>query len=404
MDAHAFLSALAVTLCVAAVTTLACQWLRQPVVLGYLLAGMIVGPHLPVPVIADRHIIETLSEVGVVMLMFSLGLEFSLRGLLRLGRRPGITALVQCSAMLVFGYVFARVFGWTRREAIFTGAMIAISSTTIIAKAFDEQGKRGELRQFVVGVLIVEDLIAIALMIGLTALASGENATPGQLLLSAGRFAAFLIAVIAAGILFVPRMIRAVRKLGRPETMVITSIGICFLVALLALEFGYSVALGAFIAGSTIAESGEGEYVEEQIRPIKDIFAAVFFVSVGMLIDPKLIGHHALAVGVLTLVVIVGKIVSVAAGALLSGGGRRLAIQAGMSLAQIGEFSFIIAALGTDLNATGDFLYPVAASVSAITTFTTPWLIRAADPVADRLAPNASPTTPRPENEARPRA
>jgi CPA2 family monovalent cation:H+ antiporter-2 len=393
MNAHAFLSALAVTFGVAAVTTVLCQRLRQPVVLGYLLAGMIVGPHLPVPLVADQTIIETLSEIGVVMLMFSLGLEFSVRKLLGLGRKPIVTALVQCTVMLAIGYAVARAFGWTNREGLFTGAMISISSTTIIAKAFDEQNKRGELRDFVVGVLIVEDLIAIALMIALTALASGEGSSPGQLLLSAGRFAAFLTAVLAVGFLLVPRVIRAVRKLGRDETLVITSIGICFAVALLALEFGYSVALGAFIAGSTIAESGEGEYVEEQIRPIKDIFAAVFFVSVGMLIDPQLIAKHAVAVGVLTAVVIAGKMLSVAGGALLSGGGKRLSVQAGMSLAQIGEFSFIIAALGSDLHATGPFLYPVAASVSAITTFTTPWLIRASDPIANRLASDARATS-----------
>jgi len=230
-------------------------------------------------------------------------------------------------------------------------------------------------------------LIAILLMIVLTAVASGPDVSAAGLMSSAGRFALFLVSMITVGFLLVPRVIGAIRALQRPETMVIGSIGICFAFALLALEFGYSVALGAFIAGSSIAESGEGEYVEEQIRPIKDIFGAVFFVSVGMLIDPALIVRHWLAVLVLTLVVIAGKIISVTGGALVTGNDRRLSLQAGMSLAQIGEFSFIIAALGNDLQATGAFLYPIAASVSAITTFTTPWLIRASDPVSRWFAP-----------------
>jgi CPA2 family monovalent cation:H+ antiporter-2 len=387
MNAHAFLSALAVTMCVAAVTTVVCQWLHQPVVLGYMLAGLIVGPSVPIPLVADPVIVETLSEVGVVMLMFSLGLEFRLRKLSEIGGKAGITVVVQCTTMCLLGYVLARAFGWTAREGVFTGAMIAISSTTIIAKAFDEQNLRGELRDLVVAVLIGEDLFAILLMILLTAISTGDAVSAPSLLASTARFVAFLVALMTVGLLAVPRTIVAVKKLDRPETMIIASIGICFAAALLALEAGYSIALGAFIAGSLVAESGEGAYVEDQIRPIKDVFAAVFFVSVGMLIDPALIVRHWVAVLVLTLVVIVGKVASVTAGALLSGNDKRLSLRAGMSLAQIGEFSFIIAALGTDLHATGAFLYPVAASVSAITTFTTPWLIRASDPISRRLGP-----------------
>jgi CPA2 family monovalent cation:H+ antiporter-2 len=272
--------------------------------------------------------------------------------------------------------------------------MLAISSTTIIAKAFDEQNKRGALRDLVVSVLIIEDLIAILLMIVLTAIAAGPAPSAAGLAGSAVRFALFLVAMVASGFLLVPRVIKSVIRLGRPETTVIASIGICFAFALLALEFGYSIALGSFVAGSAVAESGHGELVEDQIRPVKDIFAAVFFVSVGMLIDPVQIVRHWPAVLVLTLLVIVGKILSVTGGSLLVGNRRALSIQAGMSLAQIGEFSFIIAALGNELGVTGDFLYPIAASVSAITTFTTPWLIRASDPVSrmlERDTPRRSP-------------
>ena len=387
---HEFLKALALVLGVAAATTVLFQRLRQPVVLGYVLAGVIVGPHVPIPLVADRVVVHTLSELGVILLMFSIGLEFSLRKLLRLGAVAGLTALVQCSIMVWLGYLVGRAFGWTPREALFTGAIIAISSTTIIAKAFDERGVTGRLRELVVGVLIVEDLIGIFLMAMLTALSRGDGLSLGAAARSTGRLAAFLLGVEVVGLLLVPRAIRAVQRLRRPETTLVTSVGLCFGLALLAQEAGYSVALGAFIAGSLVAESGEERAVEHVIAPVKDMFAAIFFVSVGMLIDPSLIVRHWVAVTVLSAVVIVGKILSVSLGAFLTGNGTRLSVRAGMSLAQIGEFSFIIAGLGISLHATGDFLYPVAVAVSAVTTLTTPWLIGASGGVAsfvDRKLP-----------------
>jgi len=388
--AYEFLKAMTVVLCVAAVTTVAFQRLRQPVVLGYILAGLIVGPYVPIPLVANRQIIQTLSELGVILLMFALGLEFSLRKLVQVGPTAGLTAVIQCSVMIWLGFMVGHAFDWTARESLYAGAIIAISSTTIIAKAFDEQGVKGHLREFVVGVLIVEDLIAVLLMTILTALSSGDGLSASTLAKSSARLVAFLVGLLVVGTLLVPRAIRGINRLKRAETTLVASVGICFAIALLAHEFGYSVALGAFIAGSLVAESGEEKQVEHLIIPVRDLFAAIFFVSVGMLIDPALIVQHWAPVIVLTAIVIVGKVVGVSIGAFLTGNGTRTSIEAGMSLAQIGEFSFIIAGLGITLGATRDFLYPVAVAVSAVTTLTTPWLIRAAGPVAafvDRKLP-----------------
>ena len=389
-DAHEFLRSLTVVLAVAAVTTVLFQRLRQPVVLGYLIAGLIVGPHVPIPLVADPAVVQTLSELGVILLMFSLGLEFRLRKLMAVGPTAGLTALLQSSLMVWLGFTIGRLFGWTPLESLFAGAVIAISSTTIIAKAFDEQGITGTLREFVVGVLIVEDLIAVLLMAVLTAIASGSGLAAGPLVGTVARLVAFLVILVAVGLMVVPRAIRAIVRLKRRETTLVASIGICFTIALLAQVFGYSVALGAFLAGSLVAESGEEKQIERLVEPVRDVFGAVFFVSVGMLIDPALVAQHWGAVVALTAAVIIGKVLSVSLGAFLTGSGMRTSVQAGLSLAQIGEFSFIIAALGLALHATGEFLYPVAVAVSAITTLLTPWMIRASEPIAawvDRKLP-----------------
>ena len=389
-DAHAFLTSLTVVLAVAAVTTVVFQRLRQPVVLGYIIAGLIVGPHVPIPLVADPSVVQTLSELGVILLMFSLGLEFSLRKLMAVGPTAGLTALLQSSLMVWLGFAIGRLFGWTTLESLFAGAVIAISSTTIIAKAFDEQGITGKLRELVVGVLIVEDLIAVLLMAVLTGIASGSGLAAGPLVATIGRLAAFLVGLVGIGLLLVPRAIRAISRLRRRETTLVASIGICFTIALLAQAFGYSVALGAFLAGSLVAESGEEKQIERLVEPVRDVFGAVFFVSVGMLIDPALVARHWPAVVVLTAAVVIGKVVGVSLGAFLTGSGMRTSVQAGLSLAQIGEFSFIIAGLGLALHATGEFLYPVAVAVSALTTLLTPWMIRASEPIAawvDRKLP-----------------
>jgi CPA2 family monovalent cation:H+ antiporter-2 len=387
-NAHDFLQNLALVLCVAAVTTVVFQRLRQPVVFGYLLAGMIIGPHIPIPLVVDEETVHTLSELGVILLMFGLGLEFSLRKLLQVGPTAGLVAVAQSSLMVWFGFLAGQAFGWTAMESVYAGAIIAISSTTIIVKAFAEQGIKGRVADIVFGVLIIEDLIAIFLLAILTAVSAGGGVTAGSLAITAGRLAMFLAGLIGVGLLVIPRLVRFIVRLNRPETTLVASVGICFAAALAALAFGYSVALGAFIAGSLVAESGEEKVVEHLVAPVRDIFAAIFFVAVGMLIDPALIAEHWVAVLVFTVVVIVGKVVAVSVSAFFTGYSVRTSVQTGMSLAQIGEFSFIIAAVGLSTGATREFLYPVAIAVSALTTLSTPWLIRASGPAAAHIDRN----------------
>ncbi|MCE9625217.1 MAG: cation:proton antiporter [Deltaproteobacteria bacterium] len=373
---------LTIVLGVAAITCLVFHRLRQPVVLGYLLAGVLIGPHVPFPLVADGNTIHTLSELGVIMLMFSLGLEFSLRKLVKILPTAGIVALIQCSLMLWFGYLAGQAFGWTALESVYAGAIIAISSTTIIVKAFSEEGVKGALSHLVFAVLIVEDLIAVVLLAVLPPFSRGETLSGWMLAQTAAMLFLFLLLLLVVGLLILPRFIRWVLSLKRPEITLLVCVGLAFGISLLAKEMGYSVALGAFLAGSLLAESGEGESLEHAIAPVRDIFAAVFFVSVGMLIEPRVLAAHWGAVLVFTLLVIFGKILSVSFGAFFAGNSTRLSIQSGMSLAQIGEFSFIIAGVGLASGGTRDFLYPIAVSVSAITTLTTPLFIRRSDSVA----------------------
>ncbi len=389
-DSHEFLRNLAMVLATAGITTLLFQRLRQPVIFGYLLAGMLIGPHVPAPLVADAEIVRTLSEVGVILLMFALGLEFSLRKLWQIGPTAGLIAVLQSSALVAVGYLVGRAFGWTHLESVYAGAIIAISSTTIIVKAFEEQGVTGRFTRIVFAVLIIEDLIAILLLAILTTVSAGQELSAAGLAATAGKLVAFLAGLVIVGLMIVPRLMRAVVKLNRPETTIVTAVGLCFAIAYLAASFGYSVALGAFMAGMLTAESGHAKTIEHQVAPVRDVFAAIFFVSVGVLIDPALVAEHWKVVLVFTVLVVVGKVLFVTIGAFLAGYGTRVAVQSGMSLAQIGEFSFIIAGVGLTLGATRDFLYPVAVAVSAATTLSTPWLIRSAGGVAswvDRTLP-----------------
>jgi CPA2 family monovalent cation:H+ antiporter-2 len=389
-DIHAFLEAITIVLCVAAVTTVLFQRLRQPVVLGYVLAGLIVGPHVPIPLVADQAIVKTLSELGVILLMFYLGLEFSLQKLMKIGSTAGIIGAIEVSIMLWAGFTVGQLFGWTVMESIFLGAVISISSTTIIAKTFSEQRVTGRHREIVVGILVVEDLIGIVFMALVTGVAVGSGLTAGPMLLIIGKLVLFLAGVIIGGLFIVPPMMRSIKALKRNETTLVASIGFCFAIALLAQQFGYSVALGAFLAGSLIAESGEEKEVEQLVEPVRDMFAAIFFVSVGMMIDPSVIVQYWSQIIILTAVVIVMKFFGISAGTFLTGVSMRTSVKAGMSMGQIGEFSFIIAALGLTLNVTGDFLYPITVAVSAITTLTTPLFISASGPAAswmDRKLP-----------------
>jgi CPA2 family monovalent cation:H+ antiporter-2 len=385
-----FLENLATVLCVAGITTVIFQRLRQPVVFGYLVAGMIVGPHIPFPLVADLSTIHTLAELGVILLMFSLGLEFNLRRLFDVVPTVGVATLVETSLMIWLGYMAGRIFGWTPLESFYGGAILAISSTTIIVKAFPEQGIKGRFTETVFGILIVEDLIAILLLAILTTVSAGSAVSARELAWVGGRLLAFLASLLIFGMLIVPRLMRTVVRLDRPETTLVASVGICFAAALLAHGFGYSVALGAFIGGALVAESGAGEDVERLVEPLCNVFSAMFFVSVGMLIDPLLVARHWIAVVLFTLLVVAGKIVGVTVGGFLAGYGVRTSVRAGMSLSQIGEFSFIIAGVGLASGASRDFLYPVAVTVSAITILSTPWMIRWSDAAAswiDRSIP-----------------
>jgi CPA2 family monovalent cation:H+ antiporter-2 len=377
MDAsHDFLANLATVLVVAGITSLIFQRLHLPVVFGYLLAGFLVGPHFPVfPFIADEASVRTLSELGVILLMFALGLEFSLRQLISIAPRAGVIAVGETGLLMLLGYLVGQAFGWSTLESIFAAAMVAISSTTIIVKAFEEQNARGEYRDLVLGILIAEDLIAILLLALLTTSAGGEISASTVFKTAAGLLV-FLAAFLVIGLLIIPRLVRFVVGVGRKETIAVAMVGLCFASALLALRFGYSVALGAFIAGALAAESGVAKTVEHTIQPIRDLFAAIFFVAVGMLINPQLIAQHWPAALVLTCVVIVGKLIGVTVGAFMTGHSVRTSVQTAMSLGQIGEFSFIIAGVGLTAGATRPFLYPLAVAVSAVTTLTTPWFIK----------------------------
>jgi CPA2 family monovalent cation:H+ antiporter-2 len=387
-----FLKTLAIVLGVAAVTTIVFQRLRLPVVFGYMLAGLIVGPHVSIPLVADSATVHTLSELGVILLMFSLGLEFSLRRLLKGGWAVLIVAVLESTLMLGLGYSAARLVGWTVLQSVFAGGVVAISSTTIILKAFDAQKVRGRFTELVFGVLVVEDVLAIVMLAVLTPLSAGGALSAAPVGQTVVRLAAFLAGLLVAGMVLVPRLMRFVVRLQRPETTLVASVGICFATALLARSIGFSVALGAFLAGSLVEESGEGRAVSRLIEPVRDMFVAVFFVAIGMLIEPALVLRYWPAVLAFTLIVVAGKVGAVSASAFLTGAGTRTALQAGMSLAQIGEFSFILAAAGLSAGVMPPSFFPIVVAVSAITALTTPLFIHFAEPVAaavDRNLPRS---------------
>ena len=378
---HNFLEDLAFVLSIAALVSILFQALRQPVVVGYLLAGVLVGPYVPFPLLADIDRIRKLSEFGVILVMFALGLEFSVRKLARLAPSAGFITIVQVGLMMWLGYEAGRALGWTELEGVFTGALLAISSTTIVAKAFAEENVEKNLSELVFGVTLFEDLAAVIILAVLTALATGAGLSTRMIAVTVGQLVLFLIALVGGGLLMIPRAIRLAARFKRDETLVVASVGICFAVAMIAEVAGYSVALGAFLAGVLVSESGQAPKIEHLIAPLRDVFGAVFFVSVGMMLDPHVLVEYWPALAALVAVVLIGKIIAVGAGAMLSGSSTRTAVQAGMSMAQIGEFSFIIAGEGLQHGATRAFLYSLAIAVSAITTFTTPFMIRASGPV-----------------------
>jgi len=392
MHSANFLQDLAVVMMVAGLVTVLFRRFRQPVVLGYIIAGVIIGPHTPpFPLIRDEGTIHTLAELGVILLMFSLGLEFSLKKLRKVGGTAFITASVIILTMIWVGYQIGRAFAWSSMDSLFLGAMLSISSTTIIVKALAELGKSKEpFAQLIFGVLIIEDILAIAMLALLSGIAMTGSLSLGDVGKTLGRLSIFLVATLVVGLITIPRLLAYVARFRSHETLLIMVLGLCFGLSLLALKLGYSVALGAFLIGAVIAESREIHRIESLIEPVRDMFSAVFFVAIGLMIDPVLLAQYWKPILVISLAVVVGQVASCTFGTFLSGHDTRTALRVGMGLAQIGEFSFIIASLGQTLNVTSKFLYPIAVAVSVITTLATPYLIRGSDAVAsgfERWAP-----------------
>ena len=392
MHGIAFLQDLAVVMIVAALVTIVFHRLKQPVVLGYILAGIIIGPHTPpFPLIHNEETIKTLSELGVILLMFSLGLEFSLRKLKQVGAPALIAALLEILLLFWVGYEVGRLFGWRNMDSIFLGAMLSMSSTTVIIKVLGELGKMKErFAQLIFGILIIEDILGIAMIALLSGIAMTGSLSVADVGATLGKLGIFLSATLVVGLIAVPRLIGYVAKFKSNEMMIVTVLGLCFGVSLLAAKLGYSVALGAFIIGAVIAEAREIHRIETLIEPVRDMFSAIFFVAIGLLIDPKLLLVYWQPILVITLAVIVGKVLTCSFGAFMGGNDTRTSLRVGMGLAQIGEFSFIIASLGVTLKVTSSFLYPIAVAVSVITTLLTPYLIKSADGLVgwfDRKAP-----------------
>ena len=369
---------LALILIVASTVTLLFKKLKQPLVLGYIMAGFIVSPHMPYTMsVMDTVDIKTWADIGVMFLLFSLGLDFSFKKIIKMGITPVITTLTIIFAMMTLGIVVGHAFDWKRMDCIFLGGMLAMSSTTIIYKAFTDMGLRQQkFAQPVMSVLILEDILAIVMMVMLSAIASGNNPDGGEMIGSVVKIGFFLVLWFVVGIFAVPWFLRSTRKLVNNETLLIVSLGLCCLMAVVSTKVGFSSAFGAFVMGSILAETIEAAKIEKLVAPVKDLFGAVFFVSVGMLVDPKIIVEYAIPIGVLVLTILIGQSIFGTFGFLIGGQSLKSAMRCGFSMAQIGEFSFIIASLGLSLHVTGEFLYPVVVAVSVITTFLTPYMIR----------------------------
>jgi CPA2 family monovalent cation:H+ antiporter-2 len=367
----------------AAITTIIFKKLKQPLVLGYIIAGLLVGQQIKLfPSVTDEASIKTWAEIGVIFLLFSLGLEFSFKKLVRVGGAASITAFVEIIFIVVAGYFVGRWMGWNTVDCIFLGGMLASSSTTIILRAFDELGvKTKQFAKIVFGVLIVEDIVVILLLVLLPTLAISQKFEGGQLSLTVLKLGFFLALWFLTGIFLLPTLLKKAKKLLDDETMLVLSIALCLGMVVLATQVGFSAELGAFIMGSIFAETTSAEKVEHILKPVKDLFGAIFFVSVGLMIDLNSIWEYKWPVLIITGITIFGKLFSTTLGALISGQPLKQSVQVGMSMAQIGEFAFIIATLGLTLGVTSSFLFPIAVGVSAITTFTTPYMIRFSEPL-----------------------
>lgn len=378
---------LALILVVAGIVTIIFKRLKQPLVLGYVVAGFLVSPNMPYTMsVVDIADIHTWADIGVMFLLFSLGLDFSFKKILKMGSSPIIATCAIVFCMMALGMIVGHSFGWGRMDCIFLGGMLAMSSTTIIYKAFDDLGLRQQrFASIVMSVLILEDMLAIVMMVMLSALASGANLDGGQMVGSVVRIGFFLVLWFVVGIFAIPWLLRSSRTLINNETLLIIALGLCCAMAVISTKVGFSSAFGAFVMGSILAETVEAEKIIKLVEPVKNLFGAVFFVSVGMLVDPKILVDYSVPIMVLVLTILVGQAVFGSFGFLISGQSLKSAMQCGFSMAQIGEFSFIIASLGLSLGVIGNFLYPVVVAVSVITTFLTPYMIRLSTPAYNRL-------------------
>lgn len=374
---------LALILGVAAIVTLVFKMLKQPVVLGYIVAGLLVGPNMAMfPTVIEMDGIKIWAEIGVLFLLFGLGLEFSFKKLVKVGGVAVITALIGVGFTLIMGYLAGFFLGWSNMDSLFLGGILAIASTTIIIRAFDELNvKNQKFAGIVLGVLIIEDLVAVVLMVVLSTVAASRTFEGVEMIFSILKLLFFLVIWFVSGIYFLPSILTALRKYLSDETLLVISIALCLLMVVLATKAGFSSALGAFIMGSILAETTKAERIEQEIKSLKNLFGAIFFVSVGMMIDPEMLKLHFQPILIATFILLLGKPFFVICGALLAGQPLKVSVQSGMSLSQIGEFSFIIATLGLTLNVTSAFLFPIAVAVSVLTTFTTPFMIRLSEPV-----------------------
>ena len=378
---------LALILVAAGVVTLIFKRLKQPLVLGYIVAGFLVSPNMPYTAsVVDLANVHLWADIGVMFLLFSLGLDFSFKKILKMGASPVISAITIIFCMMMLGIVVGHVFRWGKMDCIFLGGMLAMSSTTIIYKAFDDLGLRQQqFAGMVMSVLILEDILAIVMMVMLSAMASGSHMGGGQLFQSIVRIGFFLVLWLVVGIFAIPLFLRRVRHLINNEVLLIVALGLCCVMAVLSTKVGFSSAFGAFIMGSILAETIEAERIEKLVEPVKNLFGAIFFVSVGMLVDTRILVEYAVPILCLVLTIIVGQSLFGTISFMFGGESLKSAMRCGFSMAQIGEFSFIIASLGLSLGVIGDFLYPVVVAVSVITTFLTPYMIRLATPAYEKL-------------------
>ncbi len=379
---------LALILVAAGIFTIISKALKQPLILGYIIAGFIVGPHLGLfSQITDSEVVSEWSEIGIIFLLFALGLEFSFKKLIKVGSSALITAVTQCLGMFILGNLVGRLMGWSSMESVFLGGMLSMSSTTIIIKAYDDLGLKNEpYASLIFGSLVFEDLIAVLLMVLLSTMAVSNKFAGGEMLMGLCKLGFFIVLWFLVGIYLIPTVLKKAHRYINDEILLVVAIGLCFGMVSLASYVGFSSALGAFVMGSILAETLEGERINRLVSGIKDMFGAVFFVSVGMMVDPHVIAEHWGMILVLALVTVSGILLFSTSGAILAGQGLENSVHAGFSLAQLGEFAFIIAGLGCSLGVMREFIYPVVVTVSVLTTFTTPYMIKAAGPAYSWLS------------------